>query len=91
MPNLICPHCHTEVPFGASVCTGCQAEVHYGNKFGLWHYVGLFFLALFVSGLAGSDSTIRTRLFLLVLVGGGYFLWKNNEPKNTFKRQYKTR
>ena len=28
--TLICPHCMSQVPRGAHVCRGCQAEVHYG-------------------------------------------------------------
>ena len=27
---LICPHCHEQVPDGASVCRGCGAEARYG-------------------------------------------------------------
>jgi len=30
MNNLVCPHCRSDVPRGARVCTGCKAEVEYG-------------------------------------------------------------
>ncbi|CAM7676798.1 MULTISPECIES: hypothetical protein [Enterobacterales] len=25
-----CPHCKSEIPHGANVCRGCQAEISYG-------------------------------------------------------------
>ena len=70
MSFLNCPHCHTQIPYGASVCTGCQAEVHYGKRFGFWHYVGLFFLALFLSALGAGHSVVSNLIFLIVLGGG---------------------
>jgi hypothetical protein len=30
MSAIQCPHCHTAVPTGATVCTGCHGEVVYG-------------------------------------------------------------
>lgn len=30
---IFCPMCKTSVPHGAIVCTGCQAEIAYGNIF----------------------------------------------------------
>jgi hypothetical protein len=36
MSNLVCPHCRSQVPRGATVCTGCQAEVKYGPANGLF-------------------------------------------------------
>ena len=28
---ITCPHCFGEVPYGAKVCRGCQAEIEYGR------------------------------------------------------------
>jgi membrane protein implicated in regulation of membrane protease activity len=30
MSDMTCPHCHSHVPRGALVCTGCKAEIEYG-------------------------------------------------------------
>ncbi|MGI9113795.1 MAG: zinc-ribbon domain-containing protein [Chthoniobacterales bacterium] len=43
---LICPHCHTQVPEAASVCTGCGAEVVRGLTRRQRSIVGLIFVAL---------------------------------------------
>ena len=37
---LGCPHCHAEIPHGARVCRGCQAEVEYGPP--RWAKIGAF-------------------------------------------------
>lgn len=29
-PDLVCGHCDTHVPWGATVCRGCGAEARYG-------------------------------------------------------------
>lgn len=43
---LECPHCLSEVKYGASVCVGCGAEVSYGqSKLGL---IGKFVLIFFI-------------------------------------------
>jgi len=41
-----CPHCYNQVPNGASVCTGCQAEISYGVSIGK-----LFILFLVITGI----------------------------------------
>lgn len=30
MSTIQCPHCHTAIPRGATICTGCRGEVVYG-------------------------------------------------------------
>ena len=40
---LVCPHCQTQVPGGANVCTGCGAEVVRGATRQERSRVGLFF------------------------------------------------
>ena len=36
-----CPHCRTAIPFGASVCSGCQAERHEGPDKGEMQVAGV--------------------------------------------------
>jgi hypothetical protein len=53
MSNVIsCPHCHGEIPKGATVCRGCQAEIEYGAPW--WANIG----AVLVGAWAWA-STIR--------------------------------
>lgn len=33
MNQLMCPFCHNNVPYGATVCRGCGAEIDYTNPF----------------------------------------------------------
>jgi len=44
--TLVCPHCHTQVPENASVCTGCGAEVVRGLTRRQRSFVGLVFVAI---------------------------------------------
>ncbi|MGE5421994.1 MAG: hypothetical protein ACM3QW_01925 [Ignavibacteriales bacterium] len=32
--NLQCPYCSTDVPWGCTVCRGCQAEIKYEDQKG---------------------------------------------------------
>ena len=91
-PNhMKCPHCHTEVPFGATVCTGCQAEVEYGTP-------GILVLLLLVAGLFGGyfastkfgSSTVGWAVGIAIVVGGGFLFSKLFASRTEFTRQYKT-
>lgn len=48
--NLTCGHCgHGPIPWGAGVCRGCHAEVHYGTpKSLLWIVFGVSFVAAYL-------------------------------------------
>ena len=46
MKTLVCPHCHTQVPENASVCTGCGAEVVRGLTRRQRSFVGLLVVAI---------------------------------------------
>lgn len=48
MSAIQCPHCHTAVPTGATVCTGCHGEVVYGIPTELKN------LLMVVGGLGGG-------------------------------------
>lgn len=107
MSDLVCPFCHTQVPVGAIVCRGCQAEVHYNHrKYGFWVYllVLLFVSPIFVGILGGTLGKI-----IIMLLGkeiGGlifgiiaiislflplYFLYRMDKPQTVFKRLHNTR
>jgi predicted nucleic acid-binding Zn ribbon protein len=44
--TLVCPHCHTQVPESASVCTGCGAEIVHGLNRRKRSFVGLSFVVV---------------------------------------------
>ena len=60
MSMMTCPHCHSEIPQGASVCSGCQAKIKYDKVGYLGQIVSTFlvmagkvvfaFLALVIIG-----------------------------------------
>ena len=80
-----CPHCHTDVPRGARVCTGCQAEVEYGPPSAAF---GLLVLAsAFFSYQVGQP--VGWWLFLGMLVIGSVSLTKLYAKRVVFKRGYR--
>jgi predicted nucleic acid-binding Zn ribbon protein len=44
--TLVCPHCHTQVPESASVCTGCGAEIIHGLNRRERSFVGVSFVVV---------------------------------------------
>jgi hypothetical protein len=93
MTNLVCPHCKTTVPHGARVCTGCQAEVHYGVPpallgaslvvaIGLGFYVGI---GMDGGGLIGAIAGIAA---FATLAACSHKALKNSVD---FKRIYRTK
>jgi predicted nucleic acid-binding Zn ribbon protein len=44
--TLVCPHCYTQVPEQANVCTGCGAEIVRGLSRRARSFVGLAFIAV---------------------------------------------
>ena len=83
MSTLVCPHCQTEVPERANVCTGCGAEIVRGATSKERSTAGaiLGFVALLI-GLAvigssrlpktNSDGALFVVLGLIAFVVGGY-------------------
>jgi hypothetical protein len=61
--TLGCPHCHAEIPHGARVCRGCQAEVEYGPP--RWAKI----VALFAGVIAAINLLNRWSL-TVAAVGG---------------------
>lgn len=94
MSNLICPHCRTQVPRGATVCTGCQAEVKYGPANGLF---GAALLAAAVVGYKVGHMLPESMSFggwvagLLVFGGLSAVIQKFYGDRVVFNRLYRTR
>lgn len=94
MTNLMCPHCHNNVPHGASVCRGCQAEVEYGAP-GKW-YVWLFIACVFGGGMLSSKvppslREIAIGSWLVTFPAGAWLIFKSCKDRVIFKRSYRTR
>lgn len=91
MGELVCPHCHGNVSFGAKVCRGCQAEVEYGAP--RWALlIVLAFAAIFglKTGL-GIAEWLGWVVGIAALFGGAFaanVLFKN---RINFKRMYRTK
>lgn len=89
---LVCPHCHGEVPHGAKVCRGCQAEIEYGTPpfFILVSFIISIFAGFKISswvdnGWVGFFSGILVFIFI-----SGFFEIKIFSKRIKFKRVYKT-
>jgi hypothetical protein len=94
MSQLECPHCFNQVPWGAKVCRGCQAEVEYGvpAAYGLLSIGLSVFGGYQVSFLApeswpypGWISGVSILVFMSII---GNKIFKN---RSNFKRNYKTK
>lgn len=86
-----CPHCMSEIPHGAKVCRGCQAEIEYGTP------PVLFLIYLGVSAYLGYMVGTSTWTFLGWIVGVVLFIGlailsesKLFANRINFKRIYKT-
>jgi hypothetical protein len=71
MSDLVCPHCYTEVPRGASVCRGCQAEIEYGTPAAAIVAVAIASLFLAIKTVAFIPDSLS---FLPWVVGIGSFI-----------------
>lgn len=93
MADLICPHCRGTVPYGASVCRGCQAELHYGVT--ISEYFVVFLVCLILGEILGSFLP-KSLVFIGSIAGiGGYIflfirLRKQSKTRVKFKRRYRT-
>lgn len=91
MSSVVCPHCHTNVPLRARVCTGCHAEVEYGTP--------RLVLLILISVAAAVGITIGTSthlvvglaVFILLSVGLVNGCDKFFKDRVSFKRIYRTK
>lgn len=91
MQVVQCPHCYSEVPHGAKVCRGCQAEIEYGAPPVAFLFV--FIVSMFAGWFIGaaSHSIIGWIVFAGLLVGGIWGCVKLFADRINFKRIYRTR
>lgn len=93
MSDLTCPHCRNNVPRGATVCSGCQAEVEYGTP------QAMFVIVLIIAAVVGvkvgiwfsSVSWLGWVAAAAVTVGGFIACGKLFKDRVNFKRVYNTR
>ena len=70
MEDLTCPFCHHKVPYGATVCQGCQAVVEYGYKSPLLLYSALVIIATIIGLFTRNSSLGGWAIFWVIVVGG---------------------
>jgi hypothetical protein len=92
MNDLKCPHCYSAVPWGAKVCTGCQAEVDYGapNIAMLAVLVATLFAGFWVSSTFGSEMA-GVIVGMVLFIAGFALLAKVFAHRAMFHRQYRTK
>ena len=64
MSHIICTHCMTAVPHGATVCRGCKAEIEYGVSQGMYTVLSVA-SALLGLVVVGALDSIRERFSTL--------------------------
>lgn len=94
MENLVCPHCHEEVPYGAKVCRGCHAEVEYGMS--TFILMVAFLIGVILGGGIGqSFNLLGTWVYWVIVmlsIAGSIVLFRKIFVKRVvFKRIYKTK
>jgi hypothetical protein len=81
MTTLFCSHCRSDFPRGANVCTGCQAEAHYGVPRRIYYRVAI--AAVAAGMLIGSNSqswVVGLAVTGVVLIGG--IVWARRRYKS---------
>jgi hypothetical protein len=78
--TMKCPHCHTLVPSGATVCTGCQAEVDYGVP--RWLFWFNVFSAILIAAMA---SLLTTSQLMVVCAGAVWYLGAHLASARAFR------
>lgn len=91
MDELTCPHCHGNVPRGATVCRGCQAEVEYGTPRLLFGVLMLVALVLGVQVDNAMGSTLGWAAGVGIAIGSAVLLNRLFANRVIFKRRYRTR
>ena len=93
---MVCPHCRSEIPHGANVCRGCQAEIKYGTPifFILLGVAAPFFFAAWVSKWLGIGAGVMEWVVIVPLTLVGWFLFfklsqRMYSGKSRFIRQVK--
>ena len=82
--GITCRFCHTQISNGATVCTGCQAEVEYGPDFKVAAFAGLA-LGLLMSSSRNWSGTA----FIVGFVAGFGLVAYRQKDRINIKRAYK--
>lgn len=92
MSSNLCPFCHTSVPHGATVCTGCHAELEYGppNVYFVVAAIAGIFLGVKLSDATGI-SGLGWAAGVATFVGGSLWVNKMFAHRVVFRRVSKTR
>jgi hypothetical protein len=90
MPDVLkCPHCHGDIPKGARVCRGCQAEVECGAPG--WANIGALLVGAFTGATMMSWSpTMALVSGIAVAVGFLFAAAKVFTNRICVKRLYRT-
>lgn len=94
MEQMQCPHCMGSVPYGAKVCSGCQAEISYGSP--ALAIALAISLPIFLAGKAAAYAHAQWQIglpvqigsFVLLLCAGLYLCKKVYAKRVNFKRRY---
>lgn len=82
--GITCTFCHTSISSGATVCTGCQAEVEYGPDFKQAGYAGLAVGLITSAPMDWSGVAFILGFF----IGFGFLVYRQKDRIN-IKRAYK--
>lgn len=92
MRELICPYCHSNVSYGATVCTGCGAEIDYSNwlEKPLAFMIGLLCAKFGWDAFNGLLALVFAVVFFFVgcFAGGMFVCFLNLKDEPTFHRSY---
>jgi hypothetical protein len=94
MSDLVCPHCRNNVPRGATVCSGCQAEIEYGapNAAFLVLLVVSAGLGIKASGVVSDSlSFLGWGVGIGVFIAGAVLITNMFGDRVVFKRIYRTK
>ena len=99
--TVSCPHCMNNVPWGASVCRGCHAEISYGTPrasivvFIVVSVVAGWYAAKLVHDHLSTNSTVLWVVFGIVFALVGVLSIKICKRlytgKTWFRRIYRTK
>ncbi|HCR3332380.1 TPA: hypothetical protein ON523_002109 [Morganella morganii] len=68
-----CPHCKSEIPHGANVCRGCQAEISYGPS-GISFLITILF-PIFCGYFLAKTTDIEILQWILFFVAAIPLWW----------------
>src|SRR5690606_9304522 len=85
--SMTCPFCHNDVPRGAVVCRGCQAEIEYGTP--RWALPLTFIVSVIMSIAAGNlvGSWFAWLSFVAIAAAGLVFFRKVFADRVNFARR----